>query len=249
MKRAEKNFDVPGYAGFRERATDPALTPNEKSGFPERLRAGQSEAIFADISLKLPAFAAPGGRLLDIGCGCSDLARHLIRSCAGLGQSLSVIDSAEVLRQLPDLPCLTKIEGQFPLGPSPFLEAGSFDAVLAYSVAQYVFAEGMLIPFVEAAVGLIVPGGGLLIGDIPNWSMRKRFLGGAAGAAHHRRHYPGQPIPDMSAEAPDGAAIDDGVVTGLLARMRRAGFHAFVVPQAAGLPMANRREDILIVRP
>ena len=43
--------------------------------------------------------------------------------------------------------------------------------------------------------------------------------------------------------------IDDGVVLGLVARMRAAGFHAFVVPQAPDLPMANRREDILIIRP
>jgi hypothetical protein len=43
--------------------------------------------------------------------------------------------------------------------------------------------------------------------------------------------------------------IDDGVVLGLLMRMRQAGFQAFIVPQAAALPMANRREDMLIIRP
>lgn len=244
MKPAEKNFDVPGYAGFRERATDPTLTPNEKSGFPEQLRAGQSGAIFADIGAKLPALAMPGARILDIGCGCSDLTRHIIDSCGRLGQSLTVIDSAEVLRQLPDLPYVAKVEGPF-----PSRHPGPFDAVLAYSVAQYVFAEGNLVPFVDAAAGLLGPGGGFLIGDIPNWTMRKRFLNSAAGAAHHRQHYPGRPMPDLSADAPGGAEIDDGTVMEVLARMRRSGFHAFILPQAAGLPMANRREDILIVRP
>jgi hypothetical protein len=37
-------------------------------------------------------------------------------------------------------------------------------------------------------------------------------------------------------------------VFGLLARARDAGFQAWVVPQAPGLPMANRREDLLFER-
>jgi hypothetical protein len=246
VKPVEKSFDVPGYAGFRERAGDPALTQNEKSGFPEMLRAGRSEAIFADIGAKLPAFAAPAARLLDIGCGCSDLTRHIFASTAQIGQSLTVIDSPEVLALLPDPPHVTKITGSF---PAAGLAPGSFDAVLAYSVAQYVFAEGGLDPFADAAAALLAPGSGCLIGDIPNWTMRKRFLMSAAGAEHHRIHYPGQPMPDLSADRPDGAEIDDGAIIALLARMRRAGFHAFILPQAAGLPMANRREDLLIVRP
>jgi len=44
------------------------------------------------------------------------------------------------------------------------------------------------------------------------------------------------------------AQIDDGVILGLIARMRAAGLHAFVLPQGPGLPMATRREDILIMR-
>ena len=244
MKAVEKSFDVPGYAGFRERAGDPALTPNEKSGFPELLRAGQTDAIFADISAKLPPFAAPAARLLDIGCGCGDLTRHIFESSFRLGQTLTVVDSPEVLALLPDPPHVTKIAGPFPAALS-----GVFDAVLAYSVAQYVFAEGDLDAFADAAASLLAPGGGCLIGDIPNWTMRKRFLHSAAGADHHRRYYPDRPMPDLSADRPGGAEIDDDVVLALLARMRRAGFHAFVLPQAAGLPMANRREDVLIVRP
>jgi hypothetical protein len=43
--------------------------------------------------------------------------------------------------------------------------------------------------------------------------------------------------------------IDDAVVMSLIQRARAQGFDAYVVPQAPALPMANRREDILIVRP
>jgi hypothetical protein len=35
----------------------------------------------------------------------------------------------------------------------------------------------------------------------------------------------------------------------LIMRARSAGFDGYVVPQAPNLPMANRREDILILKP
>jgi len=43
--------------------------------------------------------------------------------------------------------------------------------------------------------------------------------------------------------------IDDAVMFLLLQRARAQGFDAYVLPQAANLPMANRREDILITCP
>lgn len=43
--------------------------------------------------------------------------------------------------------------------------------------------------------------------------------------------------------------MDDTVVLSILSRARAQGFHAWVVPQGEGLPMANRREDILIRKP
>jgi hypothetical protein len=46
----------------------------------------------------------------------------------------------------------------------------------------------------------------------------------------------------------ESGQIDDGVILGLVARMRAAGLHAFVLPQGPDLPMATRREDILIMR-
>jgi hypothetical protein len=43
--------------------------------------------------------------------------------------------------------------------------------------------------------------------------------------------------------------MDDAVVIALVSRARAAGFDAWLLPQPAGLPMANRREDIVIARP
>ena len=43
--------------------------------------------------------------------------------------------------------------------------------------------------------------------------------------------------------------IDDAILLSLLARARGAGCDAYLVPQSSDLPMANRREDILIRKP
>jgi hypothetical protein len=140
----QHNIDT--YVDFQEKAQDPALSLNEKCGFAEVMRAGQSHRIFDDICTKLTAIGQPGAKILDIGAGCSDLAQHILDSTWRLGNFLTVVDSPEMLSLLPDSPHLTKIPGPFPdclrTGTSGL---GPFDAVLAYSVEQHVFAEGNLL--------------------------------------------------------------------------------------------------------
>lgn len=243
-------YDVAGYDAFRDRARDQSLTFNEKAGFPEELRRGQSERILQDIATKLPALNREGSRILDIGAGCSDLTRHVINVCANTNASLTLIDSQDMLALLPDRPGVTKIAGRFPECLSQLSPPiGPFDAILVYSVIQYVFAEGNLFGFIDAAMQLLDREGRLLIGDVPNASMRKRFLASSSGKMYHKMHYPGRPEPVIQFNSLDAGQIDDGVVLGVLARARAAGMHGFAVPQALGLPMANRREDIVIWRP
>lgn len=245
-----EDYRVESYEAFRERARNPTLSPNERCGVPDAFRAGRSKAIFGDIGSKLAVFGRSGIKILDIGGGCSELAHHVVETTARERQLLTVIDSPEMLSQLPDSPHLTKLEGPFPACIKTLSRPlGSFDAILAYSVAQYVFLEANLFAFVDAAVQLLGEQGRFLIGDIPNSTMRKRFMASPAGKAYHAAHYAHLPAPKAQTVALDPGEIDDGVVLGLVARMRAAGLHAFVVPQAPDLPMANRREDILIVRP
>jgi cyclopropane fatty-acyl-phospholipid synthase-like methyltransferase len=245
-----EDYIVQGYEAFRERALNPAISRNEKCGFPETLRAGKAEAILADISSKVTALGKTGARILDIGAGCSDLALCIIEAAGKRGQSLTVIDSPEMLSLLPDAPHLTKLAGAFPdclqAAEQPI---GRFDAILAYSVIQYVFANANLFAFVDAAAQLLDEPGELLIGDIPNASMRNRFLSSSRGRAYHEAHYPSVPEPRIATKVLPAGEIDDGVMLGLVARMRSAGLHAFLMPQSPALPMANRREDLLIVSP
>ena len=89
----------------------------------------------------------------------------------------------------------------------------------------------------------------MLIGDIPNISKRKRFFSSVAGAHFHRAFTGQQRAPKTRFNTIERGHIDDAVVLGLLARARAAGFDAYLLPQKEDLPMANRREDLLIRRP
>lgn len=244
------SYDIAGYEEFRQRAADASLSGNQKAGFPDALRAGRTEAILADIDAKLPAFAREGARVLDIGIGCSDLSHAIVTRGIARNQMLTLVDSPEILAGLEDGPRVRKVEGPFPACLERLRDAAPFDAILVYSVVQYVFAEASLGRFLDAALMLLDDtAGALLIGDIPNASMRKRFFDSAAGRAHHAEHYAGKPPPEFRFNAPEPGQIDDAVVLGLVARARAAGFQAFVLPQGPKLPMANRREDLLIRRP
>jgi hypothetical protein len=242
-------FENLDFEGFKALARDPTLSSNEKVGFPDSYRAGKEEVILRDIASKLANLRRRGQNVLDIGPGCSGLASSLIDLCRRRGHRLALIDSAEMLALLPETPAVSKIAGRFPEDCGDFLanHRGRLDAILVYSVLQYVFAEGNVFAFLDRALELLADGGQLLIGDLPNQSMRKRFFGSAAGIRFHRRFTGTRETPSAEPYVP--GRMDDAVVLSLILRARAAGYHAYLVPQAPALPMANRREDILIVKP
>jgi hypothetical protein len=238
------------YDDFRRLALDPSLSRYEKIGFPNSYREGKEEAIFKDIMSKVSALSFRNKTVLEIGPGCSGLAYMLIDQCGRQGDELVLIDSAEMLSQLPDPPFVTKVAACFPRCESLLSDyAGKIDAVLAYSVAHYVFIDGGIFDFVDRAMSLLAPGGEFLIGDVPNVSKRKRFFGSAAGIRYHCEFVGREERPEVVFNQLEPSKIDDAVIVGLLLRARLAGCDAYVLPQGIELPMANRREDILIRKP
>ncbi|HEV7137486.1 MAG TPA: class I SAM-dependent methyltransferase [Steroidobacteraceae bacterium] len=239
------------FDNFRELAVRDGLSRHERVGFPDRYREGREQLIFGDMLAKLRALRGTGLRVLEIGPGCADVPRHLIAHCAQHRHGLHLADSAEMLAHLPDAPHVSKWCGAFPGTIFERMRADGlrFDAIIAYSVIQYVFAEANLWGFLDSCLSLLTDGGELLLGDIPNATMRKRFFSSADGRRQHREFTQKDAPPEVVFNRLETGAIDDSVVLALLARSRAAGFHAWVVPQADGLPMANRREDILIRKP
>lgn len=239
------------YDGFRELARDESLSLHEKVGFPDSYRAGREEAILRDVRSKLSNLERAGCRVLDVGPGCSGVALGLLDLCREKGHTLTLIDSPEMLALLPDEPFAARVPGRFPEEHSAFLQEnrGRIDAILVYSVLQYVFRESNVFTFFDACLELLAEGGQLLIGDIPNQSMRKRFFSSAEGVRFHQAFTGTDEIPAVAHSTLEPGQIDDAALLGLTLRTRLAGYHAFLLPQAADLPMANRREDLLVVKP
>jgi hypothetical protein len=84
---------------------------------------------------------------------------------------------------------------------------------------------------------------------VPNVSKRRRFFASPNGVKFHREFTGTDSTPEVAFNRVERMQIDDAVVLSLLMRARAQGCDAYVVPQRADLPMANRREDILIRKP
>lgn len=249
-KEDVERFAKLGFDDFRRLASDPTLSAYEKIGFPDSYREGMEPQIFADILGKLPPLQRSGAVVLDIGPGCSDVPRLLIGHCGRLSQELHLVDSAEMLDQLGEHASVHKTAAFYPECPELLARLdGRTEAIIVYSVLHYLFVDTNLWAFLDKTLSLLAPGGMLLLGDIPNTSMRKRFFASDAGRAFHRAYTGRDEDPVVVYNRIEPEQIDDAVVFAILQRARAAGFHAYVLPQPPELPLANRREDILVVRP
>lgn len=244
-------FEEITYESFRRRATDPSLSLHEKVGFPDAYREGKEGLILDDISSKLTRLSLREQVVVDIGAGCSALARLVMERCAERGHRLFQVDSPEMLELLPKVPYAKPVPGRFPDDCDELLDElrGRVHCVLAYGVLPCVFVESNVFEFVDRALELLADGGQLLLADLPNLSKRKRFFASEAGVRFHQEFMETSERPDVAFNVLEPGAFDDAVVLGIVSRCRSAGFDAYVVPQRDGLPFANRREDILVARP
>lgn len=243
MKKNERQFDQVTYDDFKKMAKDPSLSVHEKIGFPDSYREGSTQAILQDVQGKLPELFT--GLTLDIGCGCGEFVQSLIQKQSP-GSTLVLIDSEEMLSEISDpKEQVTLLAGEFPqLSLSGY--HGRVNSILLYSVLQYIdpqFDQKVA----SSIVSLLQEGGRALLGDLPNKSMRRRFLNSNQGKEHHYQKTGKRELP--SEEVLDQGSIDDQRVMSLVSEFRTLGCHAYLLPQAEALPFSNRREDILVVKP
>src|SRR5262249_42126054 len=145
-----QQFDNLTFEDFRRMAADSSLSCYEKIGFPDSYRAGKEEYIFRDILKKLPQLGQERQIVLDIGPGCSGLAHLLIDHCSEKEHTLLLVDSKEMLDQLPDRNDLRKYPARYPKCPELFTQYdGKVQVLLVYSVLHYIFDEGNLFDFLD----------------------------------------------------------------------------------------------------
>ncbi len=244
------HFENLNFERFRELANTDGLSRHVKVGFPDAYREGKEEAILSDMIAKLSPLRKEGSLVLDIGPGCSHLPRLLSAHCKEKNHKLLLVDSEEMLKHTPDASHIEKYAGKYPEAGNIFDRyTGQVDAIITYSVIQYVFADGNLWNFLDKSLALLADGGEMLIGDIPNTTMRKRFFASNNGIRHHQQFTGTDEIPEVKFNNHEAGNMDDSVIFSILMRARAEGCHAWVLPQREDLPMANRREDILIKKP
>jgi hypothetical protein len=246
-----ERFKNLSFEDFKKLANDDSLSMYQKIGFPDSYRKGKEEAIFADICRKLQiseSRRASGLTFLDIGPGCSELPVLIINYFKAMNAKILLVDSQEMLDQLPEDASIQKFAGYFPSDVSELVNEyqNKIDYIVGYSIFHYVFYNSCVFKFLDIAVSLLKPGGKLLIGDIPNISKRKRFFSTDTGVAFHKEFTQTDTLPEVQHFKLEPASIDDGVLMGIVQRYRNFGFEAYLLPQNDDLPMSNRREDLLI---
>ncbi|MGA7243271.1 MAG: hypothetical protein WBX19_08820 [Terracidiphilus sp.] len=238
------------FDDMRKMAQDDSLSRYEKIGFPDSYRQGKEEIILRNIVANLPLLSERDKVVLDVGPGCSDLPLMMANLCREQGHKLLLVDSEEMLAHLPDDDFIRKFPAFFPLCDSLFRDfSAKVDVILTYSVFLTAFKEGNAWDFLDRSLELLAEGGEMLIGDIPNISKRRRFFSSSNGVKFHKEFMNTQTPPEVQFNTIERHKIDDSVILALLSRARSQGFDAYVLPQYADLPMANRREDVLIRRP
>ena len=247
--KIEKLSDL-DFNKFKELANDESLSRYEKIGFFNHFREGKEALIWEDIQSKVLSLENEGARVLDIGPGCSDLPFMLLKNAEAKKQSVVLIDSEEMLNQLPNFDFCEKFSAMFPNETKQWSKenANSFDAIICYSVLHYIAVESSVELFVDAVCDLLAPGGMALIGDIPNVSKRNRFFSSEEGIRFHQKNNGPNTFPEINWNEKKPGEFNDEDVFALMKMARVKGLEAFVLPQKNELPMANRREDILFVK-
>jgi 2-polyprenyl-3-methyl-5-hydroxy-6-metoxy-1,4-benzoquinol methylase len=205
--------------------------------------------IFHDVVDKLRL--GPNDVLLDLGCNVGNLLiplSFLVREVVGIDHPS----------------CICRLQERFD-GSNVKLSAGNFldlvvqekfDKILCYSVLHYLTDSKEVLEFMDKALSLLKPGGNALFGDIPNRSLKQRFLGSDAGSefvrewerlkeSHSKKDsdYDGTLTPDT-----DLVQFDDALILRILNRYRGEGFHSYALPQPPDLPFGNTREDVLVTK-
>lgn len=246
------SVDKVTFEQYKAMAKNNNLSMHEKIGFPDEYREDYTEKIFADILGKLPAIKQNKKKIADIGCGCDTLAHSMIRKCEENEHDLYLLDSEEMLALLPEKQKsnIHKIPGRFPKDDKFISQhINSFDAILIYSVLHTITLEDNPFLFIDYAVELLAPGGRLLLGDLANRSKRRRFFLSPKGIRMHQEYTHSNEIPKVNLQELDIGRVDDTLIFAIIQRYRMAGYETYLLPQNEDLPMATRREDILIVKP
>ena len=149
------------FEKFKELAKNKNISKFNKVGFPDKYRDGQEELILKDLISKVNILSKEYQKDLEIGPGCSNLANNIINYLLQNKSELTLIDSKEMLDNLPDNNGIKKEFGMFPNQFHSFIRERKeyFNAIIAYSVIQYIFKETDFWEFLVSSISMLKKGG------------------------------------------------------------------------------------------
>lgn len=201
------------------------------------------EKIPGDVSGKLDL--KPDDTLLEIGCGTGNILLPLF----SLVQAATGIDHPAIIKRMGQRHNEDEIKGI----PGNFLDLkidSLFDKILIYSVLHNLSDEREVTSFIDKALGLLKPGGKMLVGDIPNQDLKERFLSSPEGKKFIEQwqiKMQSVPAPDLDiADDPQTVAFDDAFMRRLIADIEGEKFNCTILGQPSDLPFGHTRHDLLI---
>ena len=207
--------------------------------------------IFYDVKSKLNI--EPNDTCLDIGCGPGNLLIPL----SFLVNKITGIDHSDVIEKLQkrfsDLNNIELIKGNF---LDLKMDKG-FTKILVYSVLHCLEDQKEVLEFIDKANSLLTPGGKILFGDIPNISRKERFLSSHYGKEFlkewNSKRANSKNSDEIEQSKLDRLPVDvntvkfnDDFMLKIIKKLRKEGYHAYILPQHPELPFGYTREDILV---
>tara|TARA_B100001027_G_C16264987_1_gene331502 strand:- start:2762 stop:3490 length:729 start_codon:yes stop_codon:yes gene_type:complete len=131
-----------------------------------------------------------------------------------------------------------------------------YDKIIIYSVIHAMKNKKEVYKFINKALSLLKPTGALLIGDIPNSSLKKRFLNSKYGKKFTKEWIKKNKMTKkdkdaqriLSEDIRNDLKINDEFILEIVTYLRKRGNNVYWLKQPSDLPFGHTREDLLIER-
>ena len=204
--------------------------------------------IHIDVSKKLKI--NKNDTCLDIGCGVGAILLPLSKKTKHI-TGIDNINSINILRNRLKKKNVSLISGDF---LKHDFKHKKYNKIILYSVLHVFENKFQVYRVINKALNLLKSGGVILIGDLPNISLKKKFLKSKYGKIFENKwnKFNKKKNGDKKAQkilkknSIYQIKIDDEFIINLVKYFRKKGYNAYIFPQKKYLPFGHTREDIII---